>query len=183
MPFAVAASESAMAVEQPQDRLNLGSGTLPIRGGKREKRQCVNAEAGRGFDDSPGCFGTGAMTGGSRQTSRGGPTPIAVRNDGYVEPRSRGNGRLDRGNLPYSQRMMHEHILSPPRRKLRKLLCNAKWQDKKFCRSAFARRADQRFHMIQVALQCPTPRCRQAIFRLRQAPVERFRAHDVIGLF
>src|SRR5882762_10671796 len=54
---------------------------------------------------------------------------------------------------------------------------------KKFWRLAFARRANQRFHMIQVALQCPTPRCRQAIFRLRQAPVERFRAHDVLGLF
>src|SRR2546427_3022475 len=42
-----------------------------------------------------GCFGTGAMTGGTRQTSRGGPTPIAVRNDGYVEPRSRGHGRSE----------------------------------------------------------------------------------------
>ncbi len=71
-------------VKQLQDRMDLGSGTLPIRGGKREKRQCVNAEAGRGFNDSPGSFGPGAMAGGARQTPRSGPAAIAVRDDGYV---------------------------------------------------------------------------------------------------
>src|SRR5258706_145058 len=70
--------------EYLQDRMDLGSGTLPIRGGKREKRQCVNAEAGRGFNDSPGSFGPGAMAGGARQTPRSGPAAIAVRDDGYV---------------------------------------------------------------------------------------------------
>src|SRR5260370_8347975 len=91
--------------------MDFGSGTLPIRGGKREKRQRVNADAGRSLDDPASCFGASAMTGGARQASRNGPAAIAVRDDCYVEPGSLGDGRLRRGNLPYCH-MMHQLVLS-----------------------------------------------------------------------
>ena len=44
-------------------------------------------------------------------------------------------------------------------------------------------RPNQSLHMIQVAFQCPSARARQPVFRLRQPPVKRFRAHDVIRCF
>ena len=112
-------------VKQPQDRMDFGRGTLPIRGGKREKRKSVNANARRSLDDAARSFGSGAMAGGTRQAPRSRPAAIAVRDDRDVEPRSRGDGRLGRGNLPYRQ-MMHELVLSPPRRKRYKLLYNTK---------------------------------------------------------
>ncbi len=87
-------------VKQTQDRMDLGGWALPIRGGKREERKCVNAEAGRGLDNSPSGFGPGAVAGGARQTPRSGPPAIAVRDDGYVEPRGLDDGRLRRGNRP-----------------------------------------------------------------------------------
>jgi hypothetical protein len=71
-------------VKQTQDRVDLGGWALPIRGRKREERKCVDAYAWRSFDDSPGCFSTGAVAGGARQTPRSGPAAIAVRDDGYV---------------------------------------------------------------------------------------------------
>src|SRR6266704_6029684 len=65
----------------------------------------------------------------------------------------------------------------------RKLVCSTKCPYKNFSRSPLARRANKRFHMIQIALQCLPPCRRQTIFRFRKAPVEGFRAHDVISLF
>jgi len=43
-------------VKQPQNPLDLHLGTLPIRGGEREKRQCVNAHAGSGTQRFGGLF-------------------------------------------------------------------------------------------------------------------------------
>src|ERR1700687_5240975 len=54
---------------------------------------------------------------------------------------------------------------------------------KKICHSALTRGANQGFHVVQVALQGPAPGGRQSILRLRQAPVERLCANDVIGFF
>src|SRR6266403_2591881 len=47
----------------------------------------------------------------------------------------------------------------------------------------FACGADQRFHMIQIALERTPPGGRQPVFRFRQTPVERLGAHDVVGFF
>ena len=80
-------------LQQTQDGLDFGSGTLPIRGGKREKRQCMNAHAGRSLDHAAGRLRSRAMTCGARQTSRSGPSAIAVRDDGDVQPRGLGDGR------------------------------------------------------------------------------------------
>src|SRR5438445_120295 len=65
----------------------------------------------------------------------------------------------------------------------RKLVCNTKCQYKKISRSPLPRRPNKCFHMIQIALQCLPPCRRQTVFRFRKAPVEGFRAHDVISLF
>ena len=63
-----------------------------------------------------------------------------------------------------------------------KLLCTAKHAAKKICRLAFARRANQRFHMIQVTLQRPSPSGRQPVFGFWQAAVERLGAGHVPGM-
>src|SRR5216684_7087479 len=143
----------------------------------------MNSEAGRGLDDAAYRLRSRAMTGGTRQTPRSGPAAVAVRDDGYVQPWRLVYGRLRDGNLTYCLLMMHEHVLSPPRTNNHKLLCNTKYKAKKICPLAFARRPDQRFHVIQVTLQRPPSRCRQPVFGFWQASVERFGAHDVIGFF
>src|SRR5579859_2117214 len=53
-------------VQESQDGIDLRGGALPIRGGEREERQSMNAEARRRFDDTPGGFGASAMPGGAR---------------------------------------------------------------------------------------------------------------------
>src|ERR1700685_2198137 len=54
---------------------------------------------------------------------------------------------------------------------------------KKFAGLALSRRANQGFHVIEIALQSFTPRRGQTIFRLRQPSFKRFRAHDVVRFF
>src|ERR1700729_3788796 len=56
-------------------------------------------------------------------------------------------------------------------------------ESKKFAALAFPRCANQRFHVIEVALERFTTCRREAVFRLGQSTVERLRAHDVIGFF
>jgi hypothetical protein len=56
------------------------------------------------------------MAGGTRQASRSGPAAVAIGNDGDVKARSLGDSRLRGENLLYGQ-VLHEHALSPPRRK------------------------------------------------------------------
>src|SRR5260370_32507869 len=107
-------------VEQTQNRLDLGGRTLPIRGGKSEKRQSVNADSRRSLDDAARRLRSRAVTGGARQTARSGPATIAVADDGNVEPLRLG-GRLRRGNLRH-RLVMPEHALSPPSKTIRKLL-------------------------------------------------------------
>ena len=50
-------------------------------------------------------------------------------------------------------------------------------------RSAFARGADERLHVIKVALEGAPAGRRQAVLGLRQAAIERFRAMDILGFF
>jgi hypothetical protein len=64
-----------------------------------------------------------------------------------------------------------------------KLLCITKHIPKKFCLLPFARGANQRFHVIQIALQRTPSGRRQPVFRFGQAPVEGLGAHDVVGFF
>src|SRR5579872_7099696 len=54
---------------------------------------------------------------------------------------------------------------------------------KNFATLTFAGRANQSFHMIEIALQRFATRSGEAVFRLRQTPIERLRAHDVVGFF
>src|SRR5207244_12467826 len=117
-------------VKQAQDPLDLRWRRFPSRGGEREKSQRVNAQARRGFNDPGGGFSAGAMAGRARQSSCNGPAAVAVRNDGHVQARSVVRGRLRQGNLPY-RLVLQEHVLSPPRSKSCKLLCNTKHGDKK----------------------------------------------------
>src|SRR5260370_7928106 len=56
-------------------------------------------------------------------------------------------------------------------------------QAKNFGALALARRADQRFHMVQIALQRLSPCCREPVLRFGQPPLKRLRAHDLIGFF
>ncbi len=72
-------------VQKAENRIDFRGGALPIRGGEREQRKSMNAEARRRFDDSPGGFGPCAVPGGARQSARGRPAAVAVRNDGYVK--------------------------------------------------------------------------------------------------
>src|SRR2546426_12496623 len=74
-------------------------------------------------------------------------------------------------------------VVSPPRVLLRQLLCIAKYGRKKILRSAFARGADERLHVIKVALEGAPAGRRQAVLGLRQAAIERFRAMDILGFF
>ena len=68
-----------------QDSIDFRRWTLPIRGGQREERESVDAEA-RGRLDYRSCrLGAGAMPGGTREAARRGPTAVAVGNDGDVE--------------------------------------------------------------------------------------------------
>src|SRR6266478_10191268 len=119
-------------MKQPQNRVDFGRGTLPVCGRQREKRKSMNANARRSLDDAACRLRSRAMAGGTRQTPRSGPAAVAIRNDGHVEPRNLVNGRLRDRNLTYCL-VMHEHVLSPPRNKRHKLLCNTKHIAKKFC--------------------------------------------------
>jgi hypothetical protein len=112
-------------VQQPQNPVNFNGGPLPIRRGKSEERQRMNPEPGRNFDNAPGCFRSRTMTGGTRQTARGGPAAVSVRDDGNVEPGSVRNGRSHDGNFS-NWELMHLHVLSPPWSKYCKLLYIAK---------------------------------------------------------
>ncbi len=80
-------------VEQPQDRLHFDGRAFPIRGGKREKRQRVNSQARRRLNDATRRFRSRAVAGRARQTPRGRPPAIAIRNDGHMELWSLGDGR------------------------------------------------------------------------------------------
>ena len=55
-------------MKQPENPLDLYIGTLPIRGGQREKRQCLNSQAGSGFNNPASRFSAGAMSGGAWQS-------------------------------------------------------------------------------------------------------------------
>src|SRR5215831_4848629 len=70
-------------------------------------------------------------------------------------------------------------VPSPPRELSCKLLYNTKYGDKKF--SSFARRANQRLHVIEIPFQCLAARRGQAVFGLWQASVKRFRTNNVVG--
>src|SRR5438309_4975998 len=63
----------------------------------------------------------------------------------------------------------------------REVLCLIKFILKKRDgpRSALACRADQRLHVVEVALQRAPPRGREPVLRLRHAARERLRARDV----
>src|SRR6266403_522731 len=74
-------------------------------------------------------------------------------------------------------------FLSPPRRTSRKLLCFTKSSYKIFCRSTLAGGANKCFHMIEIALKRLAARGHQAVLRLRQAPVKRLGANNVIRFF
>jgi hypothetical protein len=76
----------------------------------------MNAQAWRSPDDPSRRLSARAMAGRTRQSTRSGPPAIAIRNDGDVKTRSLGDGRLRGENLLYGQ-LLHEHALSPPRRK------------------------------------------------------------------
>src|SRR5271169_395895 len=54
---------------------------------------------------------------------------------------------------------------------------------KKLAISAFARRANQRLHVVQIALQSTPACCRQPVLRLGQPSIKGFRADDVIRFF
>src|SRR5882762_3949296 len=131
--------------------MDLDGGTLPVCGGECKECECVNADARCSLDDAACRFRSCPMAGRTRQAPRSGPSSIAVRNDRYVKPRRLGDDWLHRGNLPNCE-LRHEHVLSPPRRKYRKLLCNVKYKAKIFLPSALACRANQRFHVIQIPL-------------------------------
>src|SRR5258706_15378579 len=61
-------------MEQPQDPVDFGGGTLPICRGKREKRQRMNSEAGRGLDNSACRVRPPAVGRRTRQSPPSGPT-------------------------------------------------------------------------------------------------------------
>src|SRR5271155_3593245 len=54
---------------------------------------------------------------------------------------------------------------------------------KKYEDLTLARRANQRLHVVQVALQCPPARCRQPVFRFGEPSVKRLRTYNVIRFF
>ena len=78
-------------MKQAEDGVDLFRWALPIGGGQREQRERVNAQARRGGDNSPGGLRAGAVSGGSWQPARGGPTAVSIGNDGNVE---RAGGRF-----------------------------------------------------------------------------------------
>ena len=100
-------------VEQAQDGVDFGGGALPVRGGKREERERVNADARRGFDDAARGFGSGAMTCGTRQAARRGPASVAIGNDGDVQALTRRSRALRSGSRSRGQwpRSGHRHSL------------------------------------------------------------------------
>src|SRR5208283_3865664 len=49
--------------------------------------------------------------------------------------------------------------------------------------SALTRCANQRLHVIQIALKRAPACCRQTVLRLGQPPIKRFCAHDVVRFF
>ena len=84
---AVSRLDKKVFVEQPQNRIDLGRWALPIRGGKREEREGVNAHAWSRRNDLAGSLCACPMASGARQASRRGPAAIPVRDDGHMEPR------------------------------------------------------------------------------------------------
>src|SRR6266566_9025600 len=74
-------------------------------------------------------------------------------------------------------------VVSPPCILLCQLLCIAKCGRKKILRSALARGADQRLHVIKVALEGAPAGRRQAVLGLRQASIKRLRAVNVLSFF
>src|SRR5260370_11629180 len=100
-------------VEQTQNGLDLGGRTLPIRGGKREKCQSVNADSRRSLNDAARRLRSRAVPGGARPTARTAPSATSAPAYVHVVPLRLGDGRLRRGNLRY-RLLMHEHALSPP---------------------------------------------------------------------
>src|SRR5207302_2355622 len=100
-------------VEQAEDGGDFGGGALPVRGGKREERERVNADARRGFDDAARGFGSGAMTCGTRQAARRGPASVAIGNDGDVQALTRRSRALRSGSRSRGQwpRSGHRHSL------------------------------------------------------------------------
>src|SRR5438128_11625109 len=62
-------------------------------------------------------------------------------------------------------------------------LCDIKLRLKKNSASAVPGGADQRLHMVQIALQRAATRGREPVLGLRDASLERLGAHDILGRF
>jgi hypothetical protein len=65
----------------------------------------MNAEPRRRFDDPAGGFGAGAVPGGARQSTGGGPAAITVRNDGHVQTRSQDRFPASGDQVLHSERL------------------------------------------------------------------------------
>ncbi len=137
-------------LEYLQNGVHFDGRTLPVRGGKREQRQCVNAQVRRAPDDAPCRLGPRAVTFRAWQARA-----VAQR--------------------PLPSQMIATCSREPPSRVLRdppeQMCCSMSMpafsaanltmyftvQSRTEKILPLARRPDQRFHMIQVALQRPAP--------------------------
>src|SRR5712692_3874522 len=97
----------------------------------------MNAKPRGGADNPAGRFRSGAMASRAREPPRGGPTAVAVGNDGDMEARRGKRRRPDRGDSLHSHRS-HGGAHSLSRRKCCKLLYITKCEDKKIFHSALA---------------------------------------------
>src|SRR5271165_2308744 len=142
----------------------------------------MDAEPRSGSDDVARGSGPGAVAYAAGQSLRCGPAAVAVGDDSHVEGRNR--WLCERGDVASGKdelRMQGGHKTSIGFSGTKYSVLQSTRTKKIF--SAFSGRADQRFHVVQIAFQGTPPRGGQAVLGLWQTAVKGLGTGDVIRLF
>src|SRR5690606_10489906 len=142
-----------IALHQLHQRRDFSARPQPVVRGERIQREDGDLRGDGGLDDSPHGLRTGAMAGRAGQSPLHGPPPVTVHDDRYV------------------------HAMTPV-----PSLCIVKCKSPAK-RLPAARGPDQRFHVIEIALEYPPPFRSQAVLGFRNASRKRLAARDVARFF